>query len=35
MIDEAQLMRLEVFAQMHTIGQFQMDSKAIMPMILS
>ncbi|MCL0038331.1 AAA family ATPase [Thermodesulfovibrionales bacterium] len=34
-IDEANLMRLEVFAQLHTIGQFDMDSKAIMPMTLS
>ncbi|GFP32795.1 hypothetical protein HKBW3S42_01103 [Candidatus Hakubella thermalkaliphila] len=34
-IDEAQLIRLEVFAQMHTIGQFDMDSKPVMPVILS
>ncbi|MBI5747949.1 MAG: AAA family ATPase [Nitrospinae bacterium] len=34
-IDEAQLMRLEVFAQLHTLGQFEMDSKPILPIILS
>lgn len=33
-IDEAQLMRLEVFAQLHTLGQFEMDSKAVMSLIL-
>lgn len=34
-IDEAQLMRLEVFAEIHTIGQFDMDSKPMLPIILS
>lgn len=34
-IDEAQLMRLEVFAQLHTIGQFEMDSRPLLPIILS
>jgi type II secretory pathway predicted ATPase ExeA len=34
-IDEAQLLRLEVFAQLHTISQFEMDSKPVMPVILS
>lgn len=33
-IDEANLMRLEVFAQLHTIGQFEMDSRPVMPVIL-
>ena len=34
-IDEASLLRLEVFAQLHTIGQFDMDSKPLLPMILA
>lgn len=34
-IDEAQLMRLEVFSEIHTIGQFDMDSRPVMPVILS
>lgn len=34
-IDEAHLMRLEVFAQIHTFMQFDFDSKSLMPMILS
>ena len=34
-IDEAQLMRFEVFAQLHTISQFEMDSKPVMPIIFS
>lgn len=34
-IDEAHLMRLEIFSQLHTIGQFEMDSKPIMPIILA
>ncbi len=34
-IDEAQLMRLEVFAQLHTISQFEMDSKPVMPIIFA
>lgn len=34
-IDETQLIRLEVFAEIHTIGQFDMDSKLMLPIILS
>ncbi len=34
-IDEASLLRIEVFAQLHTIGQFDMDSKPLLPMILA
>ena len=34
-IDEANLMRLDVFAQLHTLGQFEMDSKPLMPLILA
>jgi type II secretory pathway predicted ATPase ExeA len=34
-IDEAQLMRLDIFAQLHTINQFEMDSKPLMPIILA
>lgn len=34
-IDEAQLLRLEVFAQLHTISQFEMDSKPVVSVILS
>jgi len=34
-IDEASLMRLEIFAQLHTISQFDMDSKPLLPIILA
>jgi len=34
-IDEANLMRLEVFTELHTIGQFELDSRPIMPIILA
>jgi general secretion pathway protein A len=34
-IDEASLLRIEVFAQLHTIGQFDMDSKPLLPLILA
>lgn len=34
-IDEASLLRLEVFAQLHTLGQFDMDSKPLLPIILA
>lgn len=34
-IDEAHLMRVEVFGQLHTIGQFEYDSKPILPIILT
>jgi type II secretory pathway predicted ATPase ExeA len=33
-IDEANLMRLEVFAELHTLCQFEMDSKPLLPLIL-
>ncbi len=33
-VDEASLMRLEVFAELHTITQFEQDSKAWLPIIL-
>ena len=35
MVDEASLMRLEVFAELHTICQFEKDSKPYLPMILA
>lgn len=35
LIDEANLMRLDVFAQLHTLGQFELDSQPVMPMILA
>jgi general secretion pathway protein A len=34
-IDEASLMRLDVFAELHTIAQFEQDSKAYLPIILA
>ena len=34
-IDEASLMRLEVFAELHTICQFEKDSKPWLPIILA
>jgi type II secretory pathway predicted ATPase ExeA len=34
-IDEASLMRLEVFAELHTICQFEQDSKPYLPIILA
>jgi type II secretory pathway predicted ATPase ExeA len=34
-IDEASLMRLEIFGQLHAISQFDMDSKPIMPIVLA
>ena len=34
-IDEASLMRLEVFAQIHTLSQFDMDSKPLLPIVLA
>ena len=34
-IDEANLLRMEVFAQLHTIGQFDMDSNPLLPIILA
>jgi general secretion pathway protein A len=35
LIDEAHLLRLEVFAQMHTLTQMDFDSRTLMPMVLS
>lgn len=35
LIDEAHLMRLEVFAQLHTLTQMDFDSRTLMPMVLS
>lgn len=34
-IDEAHLIRLDVFAQMHTLLQFEFDSKPIVPLVLA
>jgi len=34
-VDEASLMRLEVFAELHTVLQFEKDSKPYLPMILA
>jgi len=34
-IDEASLLRLEVFAELHTLTQFEQDSKPFLPIILS
>lgn len=34
-IDEANLLRLEVFAQLQTLGQFDLDSRALLPLILA
>jgi len=33
-IDEASLLRLEVFGELHTLCQFEMDTKPFLPMIL-
>jgi type II secretory pathway predicted ATPase ExeA len=35
LIDEAHLMRLEVFAQLHTLAQMPFDQKSLMPLVLS
>ncbi len=35
LIDEASLLRLEVFAELHTLSQFEGDSKPFLPMILA
>jgi general secretion pathway protein A len=34
-IDEASLLRLEVFAELHTLCQFEMDCKPYLPMVLA
>jgi type II secretory pathway predicted ATPase ExeA len=35
LIDEASLLRLEVFAELHTLTQFEGDSKPLLPLILA
>lgn len=35
LVDEAHLLRLELFNQLHTLTQFEYDSKSVLPMILS
>jgi type II secretory pathway predicted ATPase ExeA len=35
LIDEAHLIRLEVFAQLHTLAQMPFDQKSLMPLVLS
>jgi general secretion pathway protein A len=35
LVDEASLLRLEVFAELHTLPQFEGDSKPILPIILA
>lgn len=34
-IDEASLLRLEVFAELHTLAQFESDSKPYLPIVLA
>jgi type II secretory pathway predicted ATPase ExeA len=34
-IDEASLLRLEVFAELHTLTQFEKDSKPLLPIVLA
>jgi len=34
-IDEASLLRLEVFAELHTLAQRDFDSRPLLPMVLS
>jgi type II secretory pathway predicted ATPase ExeA len=34
-IDEASLIRVDVFAELHTLTQFQQDSKSFLPLILA
>jgi type II secretory pathway predicted ATPase ExeA len=34
-VDEASLLRLEVFTELHTLCQFEMDSKPYLPLVLS
>lgn len=34
-IDEASLLRVEIFAQLHAVSQFDMDSKPLLPIVLS
>ncbi len=35
LIDEAHLLRLDLFNQMHTLTEFEYDSKSLLPMVLS
>lgn len=35
LVDEAHLLRLELFTQLHTLTQFEYDSQSVLPMILS
>jgi len=35
LIDEASLLRLEVFAELHTVTQFEADSKPLLPLLLA
>lgn len=35
LVDEASLLRLEVFGELHTLGQFRQDSRPWLPMILA
>jgi type II secretory pathway predicted ATPase ExeA len=35
LIDEAHLLRLEVFAQIHVLAQFEFDSKPLLPIVFS
>jgi type II secretory pathway predicted ATPase ExeA len=34
LVDEAHLLRFNVFAQLHTLTQFEFDSKSVLPMVL-
>lgn len=34
-IDEASLLRVEIFAQLHAVSQFEMDSKPLLPIVLA
>ena len=34
-VDEASLLRLEVFCELHTLCQFEMDSKPFLPLVLA
>lgn len=34
-IDEASLLRVEIFAQLHAVSQFDMDSKPLLPLVLA
>jgi type II secretory pathway predicted ATPase ExeA len=34
-VDEASLLRIEIFAQLHAVSQFEMDSKPLLPVVLA